>query len=394
MKTAVNALVSTILAVTICLAVARCAAQADDPQARGVALIQEVARAYQEAPALVDDFQVTMKGLRGELTELRTVRLGAGTDAQVTIQGYEITAIGGEFIVQHTDRANKYLQQPLNVNLIESFAGLSGGNMLPVPQCILRYATTMEQYLQSFGLSRASDLSITGVDIVERDGKRFEQLMFDNPQGITVKALIDPKTKFIAAIDITAPGVEITATMAPKRLDRLPELPAVSPVNRRKVDTLQELMVLVAGDDAPDFKLETLDGAEVSLAAHRGSVVVIDFWATWCGPCRLGLPKLQEFANWARNEGLAVTVLPVNMGERHPTREAKKIAVASFWKRQGFTMPTLLDYDNTTARAFQVGNIPHTVIVDPQGKIMKVEIGFNRNAVDHYKKLARQALGG
>ena len=152
--------------------------------------------------------------------------------------------------------------------------------------------------------------------------------------------------------------------------------------------------MLVAGDDAPDFTLETLDGAEVSLASYRGTMVVLDFWATWCRPCQMGLPKLEEFANWARQEGLAVTVLPVNMGERYPTHEAKKIAVARFWKGKGFTMPTLLDYDDKVAAAFRVGSIPHTVVVDPQGKIMDVEVGFNRNAVDHYKKLTRKALGG
>ena len=394
MKTAVNALIWTSLLVTVTLATARCAAQIDDPQARGTALVQEVARAYQEAPALVDEFQITMKGLRGERTNETTVRLGEGTDGQVVIEGYEITATGGQFHVQHVDRPNTYLQQPLDGNLLESFAGLTVGKPLPIPQCMLRYGTTMEQYLQAFSLSRASDLSVTSVDTVDRDGRSFEQLTLGNAHGVTVKALIDPKTKFIAVIELSTPGAEVTATMTPRRLERLPESLVVSTVDRRKVDSLQALMMLTKGDEAPDFTLETLDGAEVSLSAQRGSVVVLDFWATWCGPCRMGLTKLQEFANWARNEGLAVTVLPVNMGERHPTREAKKIAVAGFWKSQGFKMPTLLDYDNRTARAFQVGNIPHTVVVDPQGKIMNVDIGFNRNAVDHYKKLTLQALGG
>ena len=394
MNTAVNALISTSLVVTVCLATARCAARIDDSQSPGAALVQEVARAYQEAPALVDEFRITMKGLRGERTDSTTVRLGTGTDAQVLIEGYEITATGGQFHVQHVDRPNTYLQQPLEVNLLESFAGLTVGNTLPVPQCILRYGTTMEQYLQAFGLSRASDLSITGVETVDRDGRRFEQLTLGNPKGVTVRALIDPKTKFIAVIELSSPGSEITMTMAPTRLDRLPQPLVVNTADRRKVDSLQALMMLAKGDEAPDFTLETLDGTVVNLAAQRGSVVVIDFWATWCPPCRMGLPKLQEFATWAKNEGLAVTVLPVNMGERHPTREAKKNAVARFWKSQGFTTPTLLDYDNTAARAFQVGSIPHTVVVDPQGRIMDVEIGFNRNAVDHYKKLTRQALGG
>jgi hypothetical protein len=57
-------------------------------------------------------------------------------------------------------------------------------------------------------------------------------------------------------------------------------------------------------------------------------------------------------------------------------------------------MPTLLDFDNTATRAFQVGSIPHMVIVDPQGKIVEVEIGFNRNVVDHLKEITRRTFGG
>ena len=108
----------------------------------------------------------------------------------------------------------------------------------------------------------------------------------------------------------------------------------------------------------------------------------------------MGLPRLQEFATWAEAEGLPVKVLPVDMGERQRTRELKRAAVSKYWKSAGFTMQTLMDYDNTTARAFQVGGIPHTVVVDPQGKIIKVEIGFNRNAVAELKELARRTFDG
>ncbi len=402
MRTAMKSMLRTALGLILCLSAVNCDAQTSqspviqvtlskDP---AVALVQQVARAYQQAPVIADDFEITMKSRGRERTDAGVVRLGPGTDARVTMEGYEITALDGQFTIEHVDRPDKYLQVPLVGNLLQSFASVAGGNGLPVPQAALRYGKTTDDYVAAFGLAKGQGLTITGVGTVERDGKTYERLTLSNGQGVDVTALIDPETKFIDTIDLKARGQEFTVRMATRRLNRLPESLAVNTADRRQVETIQNLMNLSKGDDAPDFTLETLDGTRVSLADHRGSLVVVDFWATWCGPCKMGLPRLQEFATWAKKEGFAVTVLPVDMGERQRTRDAKKAAVARFWKTGGYTMQTLMDYDDTTARAFQVGSIPHMVVVDPQGKIIKVEIGFNRNAVDLLKELTRQTLGG
>ena len=401
MPTATKAMLRTALGLTLCLIVVNCAAQAERPAADasgtkdpGGALIEQVARAYQDAPALVDEYQITMTSRGRSFTNTSVVRLGPGTDAWVSTEGYEITALDGQLTIEHVDRPAKYVQKPLEGNLLQSFASLTGGNSLLVPQAALRYGRTRDDYVAAFGLARAAGLRIRGVATVERDGKTFEQLTMENDKGATVRALIDPETKFVTTIALTAPGSEFIVTMAPKRLDDLPDVMVVNITGRRRVETLHNLMNLSAGDDAPNFTLETLDGRAVSLADHRGSLVVLDFWATWCGPCRLGLPKLQEFATWAEREGLPVTVLPIDMAERQRTRDLKKAAVSRYWKTVGYTMSTLMDYDGTAARAYQVGGIPHTVVVDPQGKILKVEIGFNRNAVDQLKQLTRRTFGG
>ncbi len=393
MRTSLSRLIPTGLVLTICLSAPNCAAQADDPRERGAALVHAVARAYREAPALTDEIRITTRGRRGESSDTSQVALGPGSEAQVVLEGFEMTALGGHFIVEHVDQPLKYFQQPLDGNLHRSFAALAGGKGLPVPHLELRYGTTLDDYVQAFGLARARDLSITGVETVDRDGTRFERLELHGPD-VTVIALIDPKTRFIRSVHLTAPGSVITATLTPRRHDRLPDPIEVTTAGRRRVDSIQQLVSVGVGDEAPDFTLETLDGAQVSLVDHRGSVVVLDFWATWCRPCQMGLPKLQDFANWAKQEGLPVVVLPVDMGEKQPTREAKKALVAGYWKSQGFTMPTLMDYESTAARAFKVGSIPHTVVVGPKGKVVEVQIGYNPNAVDHLKQITRRALGG
>ncbi len=401
MQTATKAMLRTILGLTLCLIAVNCAAQAEPPAAvasapkdPGVALIEQVARAYQAAPALVDEYQITMTTRGRSRTETNVLRLGPGTDAWLSMDGFEITALNGQFTIEHVDRPAKYVRTSLDGNLLRSFASLANGNSLPAPQAALRYGRTTDDYVDAFGLARTDGLWIEGVATVERDGKAFEQLTMRNDQGATMSALIDPETKFIITLALTTPGSEFVVTMAPKRLDDLPDMVAVTTVGRLQVETIYNLINLSAGDDAPDFTLQTLDGREVSLSDHRGSLVVLDFWATWCRPCKMGLPKLQEFSTWAEAEGLPVKVLPVDMGERQPTRDLKKAVVSRYWKSAGFTMPTLMDYDNTTARAYQVGSIPHTVVVDPEGKVVKVEIGFNRNAADQLKELARRTFDG
>jgi peroxiredoxin len=393
MRTSLNRLIPIGLVLTTCLVASNCAAQADDPRERGAALVLEVARVYQDAPAMTDDILIKTVSRGVERTDASHVKLGPGTDAQVVIEGFEMTALDGQFIVEHVDQLSKYLKKPLEGNLHRTFAAMAGGKGLPVPHLELRYGKTLHEYVQAFGLSRATDLSITGVESVQRDGIRFEQLDLHGPD-VSVNVLIDPKTKFIRWIEITAPGSVITQTLEPRRYDRLPDPIEVATAGRRSVETIPQLVSITVGDDAPDFTLENLDGAEVSLADHRGSVVVLDFWATWCRPCQMGLPKLQEFADWGTREGLPVVVLAVNMGERQPTRKAKKARVAGYWKSKGFTMPTLMDYESTIARAFQVGSIPHTVVVDPKGKVVEVQIGYNPDALNHLKRVTRQALGG
>jgi len=401
MSTATKSMLRTALGLTLCLIAVNCGAKADPSAAvtsgtkdPAVALVEQVARAYRQAPALVDECEITMTSRGRTRTNTNVVWLGPGTDARISIDGYDMTAVDGQFTIEHVDRPAKYVQKPLDGNLLVSFASLSGGAGLPVPQAALRYGETLDDSIAAFGLGKAAGLRLQGVATIQRDGETFEQLTLSNDQGATVEALIDPVTKFVTTITLTTPGSEYVLTMAPKRLKKLPARLAVNTTDRRRVETIQNLMILSAGDDAPNITLETLDGREVSLADYRGSLVVIDFWATWCGPCRMGLPKLQEFATWAEGQGLPVKVLPVDMGEKPKTRDLKKAVVSRYWKTAGYTMPTLMDYDNTAVRAYQVGAIPHTVIVDPQGKIVKVEIGFNRNAVQELKELTRRTFGG
>ena len=123
-------------------------------------------------------------------------------------------------------------------------------------------------------------------------------------------------------------------------------------------------------DLAPDFALKDLGGTEVRLSDQRGKVVLIDFWATWCPPCREELPHIQRLHEDHRSEGLVVLALST---DRDPA------AVRTFVPRHGFTFPVLFG-NREVATAYRVRGIPTVYLVDRQGRIRFHHVGYNRGA--------------
>ncbi|MCC2684923.1 MAG: resA [Paenibacillaceae bacterium] len=116
----------------------------------------------------------------------------------------------------------------------------------------------------------------------------------------------------------------------------------------------------VVGDKAPDFTLTDLDGQTHQLSEYRGKPVVINFWGTFCPPCRDEMPAIQaQYDKW-RQQGF--TVLAVNLGEN-------KVTVDSFVKQLKLTFPVLLDPDMDLSRKYGVKLYPTTYFVDKSGKI-------------------------
>ena len=96
--------------------------------------------------------------------------------------------------------------------------------------------------------------------------------------------------------------------------------------------------------------------------------VLVDFWATWCGPCMRGLPLVNEFAKWAAESGKPIKVFAINTMEGDKGFDGRKGKVADLWKKKGFGFPTLLDADDTVQEAYGVQGIPFTVIGEFESK--------------------------
>ncbi|MCL4844904.1 MAG: redoxin domain-containing protein [Acidobacteria bacterium] len=123
----------------------------------------------------------------------------------------------------------------------------------------------------------------------------------------------------------------------------------------------------LVGTTAPDIELPDLDGRRVRLRDLRGKVVLLDFWATWCGPCREALPTLEVVHRGLKEKGLVV--LGVNP-------EAPSLA-RQFLFRENLTFTSLVDADEEAVRAFRVSGWPTQVLIDRDGKITLYSSGTN-----------------
>lgn len=129
------------------------------------------------------------------------------------------------------------------------------------------------------------------------------------------------------------------------------------------------------GADAPDFSLVDLDGKSVKLSELRGKVVVLDFWATWCGPCIMSFPGMKLSMDKFKDNP-NVKFLFVNTYER-VSADQWKSTVSSFVKQRGFTtFPVILDVGGEVAGSYGVNGIPAKFCIDKEGKIKFKSTGY------------------
>lgn len=125
--------------------------------------------------------------------------------------------------------------------------------------------------------------------------------------------------------------------------------------------------LLEQGKPAPSFTSPTLSGSEIALDDHVGDVVVVNFWATWCPPCKAEMPGINAFYERHQAEGLVV--LAVN------AKESESL-VRPFIESNNFTFPILLDPAGSVVNQYQVRSFPTTIIIDRNGIVRHIQVGM------------------
>ena len=142
---------------------------------------------------------------------------------------------------------------------------------------------------------------------------------------------------------------------------------------------------LRAGEPAPDFSLPLLGGGDVALDSLRGKVVFVNFWATWCTPCRLEAPSLQRLYAQLKNDGFEVLGISID--------EAKDDeAVRRFTSDFSLGFPVPLDPAKRVYQTYQVGGVPETYLVGTDGKILEHFIGPQNWDDPRYVREIRRAI--
>jgi len=137
------------------------------------------------------------------------------------------------------------------------------------------------------------------------------------------------------------------------------------------------------GQPAPDFTLRSSTGKNVKLSERRGEVVMVNFWATWCAPCRQEMPQLNQLYDRYRKNGFTLLAVSVDDNPDKALEMAKQL---------GVRFPVLIDSRKQVSRLYDIDAMPSTLLIDRDGKVRYLHRGYRAGVEKQYEERIRELL--
>ena len=148
--------------------------------------------------------------------------------------------------------------------------------------------------------------------------------------------------------------------------------------------TPEQATIVKDGQKAPNFEVQMFDGSTIKLADLKGKVVLLNFWATWCPPCRAELARVEKDII-EKFKGKPFVFIPVSRGEKRET-------VAAFREKMGYTFPMGLDTDGRVYAEYAQTYIPRNFLIDKNGVVVKASVGYDEAEFAELIKLIEKEI--
>jgi cytochrome c biogenesis protein CcmG/thiol:disulfide interchange protein DsbE len=360
------------------------------------------AAAYRDVVALRDKLSYSVTA-PGSEQETKSEEYTFGPEGAVIVKNalLQAVALDSKLYLTQNDVSDKYVVAPYDGDFGAALRRVAGnGSLFEPPPLALHSGKSIDACLDTLRFNLLEPLRIAGYRHVTGD-KEQDEVRFIANNGELMLA-IDSRTHFFIAVSfqVRPPGapagflVRVSGTFSPQILSGPESAIDFTPGSRGAVENLADLTStrLAVGSTAPDFELESLDGKKIALHDLRGSVVVLDFWATWCVPCWTALKETQALANWAAGDHLPVTIFAVNTLEQGPDSKERLDRVRRFWKSQGFSIPTLVDVQSKMFKAYGSPGLPSVVLISPSGTILRYHEGLLPEMLETLKRETREQI--